>query len=155
MKVNSLFFAVSFLLIVYGCTSDRSHDGQNDTQQTNTEQESPVKLIEILVGEWESQGGGDGQAGDRIRFTEEARYIAYSGNQKVDSGAYRMNEQLKNLYLESESNERPREFEINVEGDMLTLTPRENQNQPQDQRGSFTYRRVGSSSAPTGSDQPR
>ena len=72
-------------------------------------------------------------------FTEEARYIQYSGGQKIDSGAYRMNEQLRNLYLESEANGQPREFEIDLQQNRMTLKPK-SANQGGDQ--TQTYRRI-------------
>ena len=65
------------------------------------------KLIEYLIGEWQMESGStsaEGGPGERITFTTEARYIVHEGNQKVDSGAYRMNQQLRHIYLESEAN---------------------------------------------------
>lgn len=103
-------------------------------------------MIDILVGEWELQeaaaGNADRREGamQRIRFTEEARYIGYADDEKVDSGAYRMNEQLRNLYLESEADEEPREYEIDLQQDRLTLKPREAEQGRSE--SSLTYERV-------------
>lgn len=134
MKISQCI-GVAFTLLALACQQEKG-----DGQQINTREETPTKLIERLVGEWELQGGGEGDANERIRFTEEARYIAYSGNQKVDSGGYRMNEQLQNLYLESEAGDQPREYEITMKQGVLTLTPRDGP--PNGGAASYTYRRV-------------
>jgi len=148
MKINLFVSSVLVSLALYACQPDsRDNNTQNENEQVNTEQQTPVKLIEYLVGEWELQNGsGAGQQGNasqRLTFTEEARYIAHSNGQKVDSGAYRMNEQLRNLYLESEADEKPREFEVELQQDVMTLTPTQQQGQ-----GSLTYRRVSGASVP-------
>ena len=106
----------------------------------NTKQETPSKLIERLVGDWERDNSGNDTNKQRITFTSEARYIIYENDQKIDSGAYRMNEQLHNIYLESEVNEQPREYEISLTRDELKLTP--NQPNGQQESASSTYRRA-------------
>jgi hypothetical protein len=122
------------LLTLQSCQTDNKGEAQNDNQQSETQQppvkeETPAKMIEQLVGEWQQAAGsannqqsGDGQ---KLTFTEEARYIVEKGNQKTDSGAYRMNEQLRNLYFESEANEQPREYEVQLQGDTLILSAKE------------------------------
>ncbi len=89
-------------------------------------------MIDYLVGEWKidsvTDGRGAAEAGNAdqtLTFTNEARYILRSGNKKIDSGAYRMNEQLKNLYFESEANEKPREYEVQVKEDTLILSSKD------------------------------
>jgi hypothetical protein len=108
-----------------------------DETQINTKEETPTKMIEYLVGEWQVERIMDGEknvtdaqggSGQRIIFTNEARYIKRSGNQKVDSGAYRMNEQLENLYLESETNAQPQEYEVTLKSGTMTLTAKQKQN---------------------------
>ena len=55
-----------------------------------------------------------------------------------------MNEQLNNLYLESELNGKPREFEVRLQSDTMTLKPNDGgQNDT-----AYTYRRVGPASIP-------
>lgn len=135
------------MLTLLACEQRARQDNADDNQQVNTEQESPTKMIETLVGEWQLAEGGQQQqdeatrqqtddqrsnqqeqAGDQtLEFTNEARYILREGEQKTDSGAYRMNEQLRNLYLESEANEDPREFEVELRRDTLILTARDEQ----------------------------
>lgn len=149
MKVNFFLSGVLVLLTLYSCQSDnRENTEKNDNEEVNTKQETPVKMIELLVGEWQREGSGVQQdnAGERITFTEEARYVRRAGNQKLDSGAFRMNEQLRNLYLESEANGQPSEFEITLEGDVLTLKPKKaNEGELGDTAG-YTYRRIGEGS---------
>ena len=157
MKINGLLLGIFMAIALHSCQSDNRESNESNNaneQQANTKEETPVKMMEILIGEWQlangaTGGGNAGQGGgpvERIRFTEEARYIGYSGNQKVDSGAYRMNEQLRNLYLESEATEQPREYEISLQQDALTLKPR--QPQAGQDAASYTYRRVGPASVP-------
>lgn len=143
----------AILLTLHSCQTDTREGSEPDNRDVNTQQDTPVKLIEYLIGDWEmaSTAGGQengnqqGAPGERLTFTSEARYIAYDGNQKVDSGAYRMNEQLNNLYLESEANETPREFELDLESRELTLKPRDAQ---ENGARAYVYRRVGEASVP-------
>ncbi len=86
-------------------------------------------MIEYLVGDWkidkilnekkdvtEKEKGVD----QTITFNSEARYVIRSGNDNIDSGSYRMNEQIGSLYLESESNEKPREWKTEfISGGMI------------------------------------
>lgn len=133
------------ILALYGCQSDNRETAADNQPQSNTKQPTPNKMLETLIGEWQLESGGDNQQGnryERLRLTSEARYIAYSGGQKVDSGAYRMNEQLRNLYLESEAGGEPREYEVELQGDMLKLRPRQNQGQAAQADASSTYRRI-------------
>jgi hypothetical protein len=126
-----------------------NEDGEGgDENQINTEEDTPTKMIEYLVGNWEVERIMDGEkdvtdaqggSGQRITFTQEARYIKRSGNQKIDSGAFRMNEQLENLYLESEVNNQPQEYEVTLKSGMMTLTPRQNQNEKSNLK--YVYRK--------------
>ena len=148
MKINVFLFCLCTLLALLSCQPEKRESTENarDTTEVNTRKESPEKMIDILVGEWELEEAAAGNADrhegamQRIRFTEEARYIGYANDEKVDSGAYRMNEQLRNLYLESEADEEPREYEIDLQQDRLTLKPREAEQGRSE--SSLTYKRV-------------
>lgn len=146
MKTNLLLPALLAVLAFCSCDVKKTVEREDQKGEANTKRETPIKLIEYLVGEWELENpSNNNQAGgqnDRLTFTEEARYIVRSGNQKIDSGAYRMNEQLGNLYLESETNEQPREYEIQVNENTMTLKPKNPQN-GETGKNSFTYRRIG------------
>lgn len=139
--------------MIAGCQGDTRQENAtgNENRQPPSEQETPLKMIEFLIGEWElvnATGGQNTQQQEnrRLEFTNEARYIVRAGGQKIDSGAYRMNEQLKNLYLESEANERPQEFEVDVQGDQMTLTPRDPASGQENVQ--YVYRRAGPASIP-------
>lgn len=139
--------------MIAGCQGDTRQENAtgNENRQPPAEQETPLKMIEFLIGEWElvSATGGQNtqqQENRRIEFTNEARYIISAGGQKIDSGAYRMNEQLKNLYLENEADERPQEFEVDVQGDQMTLTPRDPASGQENVQ--YVYRRAGPASIP-------
>jgi hypothetical protein len=126
--------------------NENGEDG--DENQINTKENTPTKMIEYLVGDWAVERILDGEkdvtdaqggSGQRITFTQEARYIRHSGNQKIDSGAFRMNEQLENLYLESEADNQPQEYEVTLKSGMMTLTPRKNQNEKSNMK--YVYRK--------------
>ena len=53
-----------------------------------------------------------------------------------------MNEQLRHLYLESEINETPREYEIGLQEEVMTLKPRDGGEE-------YVYRRVAARKATT------
>lgn len=132
------------VLTLHSCQKDNRSKAEAELEATEgreapAEQGTPVKLLEYLVGRWESESGGGaakpGQPGEVLTFTTEARYLVHDGNQAVDSGAYRMNEQLRNLYLESEIGETPREYEIDLREDVMTLKPKQGGE-------TYVYRRV-------------
>ena len=144
MKTTLFFLGALTLLTLQSCQTDNRETDSSDNQDASTEQKTPVKMIEYLVGEWQmdSISGGSVNAArtnQTLTFTEEARYIVHTGNQKIDSGAFRMNEQLRNLYLESETNENPIEYEIDLKGDTLTLSP--TQDTPQGKNIKYIYRK--------------
>jgi hypothetical protein len=146
MKTTLSLSVLLAVLTLYSCDVKKTVENDQQGDEVNTKKETPVKMIETLVGEWELENPSDarqpGSENDRLIFTEEARYIVESGNQKIDSGAYRMNEQLLHLYLESETNERPREYELEINENTMTLKPKNPQNGEQG-KASYTYRRIG------------
>jgi hypothetical protein len=59
-------FAILFVLLtLHACQQDSRQSSENETAETNTEKDTPKKLIESLVGEWQSdtRGGQSSQAG--------------------------------------------------------------------------------------------
>lgn len=145
MKINQMIPVALMFLALFSCQSDNREEageGSNEREEVPPKNDSPTKLLEYLVGEWELQSGSgqQGNAAKRLTFTDEARYIARSDNQTIDSGAYRMNEQLRNLYLESHSSKQPREYELDLQQDVMRLTPKGQQGEGE----SLTYRRIGS-----------
>lgn len=153
MKINLVLALLFSLLTLHACQTDSRQNSENDGAKVNTKKGTPAKLLDALVGEWQkdtsgatpSQANGQGNEVERMVFTQEARYIQYSGGQTVDSGAYRMNEQLGNLYLESVANTQPREFEIDIQHNTMTLKPKSD-NRSGDQIQ--TYRKMSSDTNP-------
>lgn len=125
--------------------TETSATGRTGDESTNTENETPVKLKEYLTGDWTldaaASGNGDNTAPQRITFTTEATYRRYTGKQqRSDSGLFRVNEQHKILYLESQQNGSPEEWQVTMNGDdQMTLALR-NANE-QGRSNSFSYRR--------------
>jgi hypothetical protein len=56
-----------------------------------------------------------------MEFTREGKYMAYSGREKIDSGLYRLNEQQSKLYLESQANGNPIEWNVTFRKNEMTL----------------------------------
>jgi hypothetical protein len=115
-------------------TNNRGKKKQNQ-EAINTKKKTPVKIIQYIVGTWEVEeihkGNKDITDTDTvglhqtIEFNREGRYVSHSGTEKIDSGAYRLNENHSILYLESEIGSEPQEWDVafNKNGDM-TLRPR-------------------------------
>lgn len=153
MKISSLTFGMLFLLALASCDRDNRAANDLEDETANADAKTPVKLIEYLIGEWEmtnaaDQSNKDAGPGERIKFTTEARYIAYDGGEQVDSGAYRMNEQLNNLYLAGESDESPREYELQMGPGQMTLTPSGGDSTRDKPR--YVYRRISPAAIPPG-----
>ena len=137
MKAVLFLFGALTILTLQSCQRDTRETAENDNREVPAKQETPEKMIETLVGEWEKADDTgvsvnrdqQASAAQTLTFTEEARYIMRAGNEKTDSGAYRMNEQLRNLYLESEANEKSREYEVKLNRDTLILSAKDGSQQ--------------------------
>ncbi len=136
MKINELIGVGLIVLSLCACQGNAGEDVQSNSESSKDRipagEDPAEKMIEHLVGEWELYAPDTDSTTSHLQFTERARYVIYSDGQKIDSGAYRMNEQLGNLYLESEANKVVREYSVDLQPDVLIL-------QGQDQ--SYTYRR--------------
>ncbi len=144
MKITLRLWGVVLFLTLASCNQDNRREDKSGTAPT--EQKTPVKLIEYLIGEWEmasTPGQSDQQdnPGERIRFTTDARYIVFDGTTPVDSGSYRMNEQLTNIYLESDLEGNPREYDLELQERQMTLTPMDES--PGQEALHYAYRRIG------------
>ncbi len=60
----------------------------------------------------------------KIEFSSDARYKMNNSQEAIDSGSYRLNEQHGILYLESDRDPEPSEWDITIKGNQLTLTGR-------------------------------
>lgn len=61
----------------------------------------------------------------KIEFYDDARYRMNNSQQAIDSGSYRLNEQHGILYLESDNDQTPVEWKIQLQGKRLSLTGRD------------------------------
>jgi hypothetical protein len=75
-----------------------------------------------------------------IDFNREGRYERRSASEKIDRGAYRLNEEHGILYLESETGEPITEWNIRFENDRMTLQPRDTS--PREESFKYVYTRT-------------
>lgn len=115
MKINHYILLIAGLIAMSSvqifAQEDNEYRKKRDKNAINTKKETPTKIIEFIVGEWEAEEVYQGQkevsetdtlAQDQlIEFDREGKYYRYAGNAKIDSGSYRINEQHNFLYLES------------------------------------------------------
>jgi hypothetical protein len=116
-------------------TAQENERRKRDKNAINTNKKTPEKIIEHIVGTWEVEGIYKGNkdisdtdtvgANQTITFDRETKYVSYSGNEKIDSGMYRLNENHSILYLESAAGEEPSEWKISFTDNGMTLQPKE------------------------------
>lgn len=97
-----------------------------------------IKLIDMLVGQWQIIKIDDGnkntqvsshpEAMQHIEFTREAKFIVRNNSTKADSGLFRVNESNKYIYFESANHSYPSEWKADLKNSMLTLTKRDSTN---------------------------
>jgi hypothetical protein len=131
-------------------TNNRTKGQPKKGNQVN--RKSLVKIIEYIPGSWKIEhvykGKEDVMETDTlaqsqtIEFNREGRYVSHTGAEKIDSGAYRINEDHAILYLASETNEKPVEWYVsfNDEGQM-TLQMKDTDKHSESFR--YVYRRNG------------
>jgi hypothetical protein len=143
------------ILIIAGVLFSINLSAQNDKDQKdkgiNTKQATPVKIIESLPGVWKTnkiyQGSKDVTQTDTlelnkvIEFGREARYVIRMGNEKIDSGAYRVNEDHGTLYLESVSTKKAIEWNVQFKNGTMTLQNKVNSS-PSAENRKYVYSRV-------------
>ena len=118
-----------------GDTDYTNNRGRNKAKRqiVNTDKQTPVKIIEYIPGTWKFEavykGKKDITATDTLaqiqslEFDREGRFVSYSTNEKIDSGAYRINEQHAVLYLTNEDDKRTDEWYVRFGKDnTMTLT---------------------------------
>ena len=128
---------------------------KNSGMQVNTKQETPVKIIEFIPGTWTLEevmrGKTDISGNDTVaqhqtlEFNREGRYMSYSDGEKIDSGAYRLNEDHAILYLSSETDEKTQEWSVwfDAEG---TMTLKHHDATPHSEKFTYVYRRTSNAS---------
>lgn len=125
---------------------------KNTDKRVNTDRKTPVKIIEYIPGTWAieqvKRGKEDVTSTDTLaqnqtlEFNREGRYLSYSGQEKIDSGAYRLNEQQAILYLESETNDKPSEWNVWFDPSG-TMTLRMRDGSKHGESFTYIYRRQG------------
>ena len=121
MKINRNILLIAGLVVMSSmqvfAQEDDKYQKQKDQDAINTKKKTPTKIIEFIVGEWEAeevyQGKKEVSGTDTVaqvqlfEFNREGKYFQYTGNEKIDSGSYRLNEQDAILYLESAEYDAP------------------------------------------------
>lgn len=112
---------------------DGNTSNQNEVPLDNP---TPVKNIEKIVGEWEVTSVLNGsknitdtdtaQLNRSFVFTRENKYISYSNNEQIDSGAFKLNEVQNVVYLESATGNDVAEYRVRFDDNTMTLEPMEN-----------------------------
>jgi outer membrane protein assembly factor BamE (lipoprotein component of BamABCDE complex) len=132
-------------------TNNKTKGKGKDEKSVPAARSTPVKIIEYIPGTWVIEhvyrGKEDVTSTDTLASTEtfefnrEGRYTSFSGTEKIDSGAYRINEEHAVLYLASEGdNEKPQEWNVWFDKDgTMTLKMLNSPNKGQD--FSYVYRR--------------
>jgi hypothetical protein len=151
MKRNIITVLVAGALSLVAADVLSQEDKTNS--EVNTQQETPVKIIEYIPGTWVIQSVYRGKenvtatdtlaAIETIEFNREGRYMSYSGTEKLDSGAYRLNEQHGILYMASENNDdKPVEWKVSFAKDG-TMTISMQNGSKQLENINYVYRRSG------------
>jgi hypothetical protein len=162
-KIFSLALFASLTVAVIGASAQEKERGNTDytnnrtagkpkpEKNVNTAKQTPVKIIEYIPGTWviehvyrgkEEVSKTDTLApNESFEFNREGRYTSFSGNEKIDSGAYRINEEHAILYLASEGdNEKPAEWDVWFGKDgTMTMKSRNTPNKGED--FSYVYKR--------------
>lgn len=88
------------------------------------------KIMERLYGVWkttdtQSAQSANAEGQQSIEFNPEAKYVMRRGNQVIETGSYRVNEQHSILYLENANAPRkPSEWKMDFEGNNLIMSAR-------------------------------
>jgi hypothetical protein len=133
ISIHVFFLALfSFSALHLAAQEERKN---RDKNAINTRKKTPEKIIEHIVGTWEVEGIYKGNkdisntdtvgVNSTIIFDREAKYISYSGNEQIDSGRYRLNENHSILYLESAAGQEPSEWKVSFNNNGMTLQPKE------------------------------
>jgi hypothetical protein len=127
--------AMLCFLSLLGTAQNTTKAKPKNDESIPANQPSAVKLIEYIVGTWKVNGVFKGNKdvsktdtttlGETIQFNREGRYVLESADEKIDSGAYRLNEEHGILYLESISGGPPSEWNVWFRKNVMTLQPRD------------------------------
>lgn len=145
-KINILAFTFLFSLTTAAVVAQEKEKNK-DIPANN---ETPVKNIEKVIGVWEVTGIFKGNKditntdtvalNNTFDFTSENKYLSYSNNERIDSGAFKLNENHSLLYLESANGHQITEYKVSFVNDQMTLQPAESAS-AHAQRFKYVYRR--------------
>ena len=138
MKINFKIFFIAGILITTGLNvyaQDNKDSRRRDNDKINTKQKTPVKVIEAIIGDWTIdrvyQGNKEISTTDTVAqqemltFNREGRYVRHNHTEKIDSGAYRVNEEHGYLYLESVNGGPPSEWKVTFTEGSMSLRKRD------------------------------
>jgi hypothetical protein len=121
----------------YGAFAQVNADKQARSNKSNPDipvnNETPTKNIEKIVGVWEAtgifKGTKDITETDTVglnrsfEFTRENKYMSYSDQEQIDSGAFKLNEVQNSIYLESAGGNEVAEYKVRFDNNTMTLQP--------------------------------
>jgi hypothetical protein len=158
-NIATLFIAALCCLVSlenFAQDGNKKSDKRNANRASiNTKQKTPVKIIQYIPGVWTLDqvihGNKDIAANDTVaqnqtlEFNREGRYMSYSGNERIDSGAYRLNEDHAILYLASETDDKPHEWNVWFKEDG-TMILKQKDGTKHGENFSYVYRRTSNAS---------
>lgn len=122
MKPILIFFIIAGISSTVALNLSAQGAKSKNEKKINTQQETPVKIIKYIPGTWMIdqvlKGKEDITETDTLaknqtyEFNSEGRYVSYTGSEKIDSGAYRVNEDHGRLYLASAIGGTPTEWNV-------------------------------------------
>jgi hypothetical protein len=134
---------------------DRGGDGKEKNKDIPTNNATPMKNIEKVVGTWEASGIFNGAKdltdtdtvgiNSSFEFTRENKYLSYSDREQIDSGTFKLNEVQNVLYLESAGGNEVAEYKIRFDDNTMTLQPMQSAD-ANAQRFRYVYTRKASGS---------
>lgn len=129
----------------------------NKNSSANTAQKTPVKIIEFIPGNWVIEHVYKGKkdvistdtlaANQILEFNREGRYTSFSGTERVDSGAYRLNEDHGILYMASNTNDTPVEWNIWFDKQSGNMTLKKKVADKHTENLTYVYRRSGTATS--------
>lgn len=161
MKSRALTFLTAGILSALAldiAAQNKVQDQPRKKTQVNTEQKTPVKIIQFIPGTWTIEQVFRGKEeitetdtiakNQALEFNREGRYMSYSGTEMIDSGAYRLNEDHAILYMASAVDDRTTEWNVWFSADgMMTLQLKDGVKHGETFR--YVYRRTGNTTSST------
>lgn len=108
-----------------------------DAEKANSGKEKGDRRKSARTNDVDTDQGTNAMS--KIEFYDDARYRMNSSQHAIDSGSYRLNEQHGILYLESDQDPTPSEWDVTIKGNQLTLTGR---GEAAESRFRYVYRKT-------------